>query len=190
MKVNEGMNEEMGTENEFPFAEDEVKTSSKPTRAELEELTNKDLAKLAEPLQKRYSFSSLKGRSKNFLIDIILGVKDENEININKAKAPHSASESENMLNVALNFLQAIKVQREGQEAILNPIATEMFKNSAVAKVDEARAEGTLQSDKFNNIILSASAAAVLVDGLVGFNNVPTLFSKIKTKFSKNNDSK
>ncbi|PLY11376.1 MAG: hypothetical protein C0626_02060 [Arcobacter sp.] len=186
MKENEQEQEQKGTENEFPFEQEEVKTSDKPTRAELELLTNKELAKLAEPKQDRYSFNSLKGRSKPFLIDIILGVNDDvPDVNKSKAKAPHSSSESENMLNVGLNLLQSFKMQREGQEAILNPIATEMFKNSAVAKVDEARADGVLKTDKFNNVILGISATALVVDGLIGFNNVPTLFQKVRAKFSK-----
>ena len=188
MNNNELINDDISTQNEFPFVEDEAQKIEKPTRLELEKLSNSKLAKMAEPMQKRYSFSSLKGRSKNYLIDIILGVKDESEIGINGnsisngAKAPQAKSESEELINYGLTLLNAIKQHREGQNAELNPIAKEMFKNSAIVEVDKARADGTIKTDKFNSLMLGLSGAFLVVDGVVGIKNIPTLFKKLKDK--------
>ncbi|AXX87160.1 hypothetical protein AMRN_1424 [Malaciobacter marinus] len=184
MKTYEQISEQMGTENEFPFEENEQSLTK--TRAELEKMTNKELAKLAEPLQSQYSFNSLKGRSKPFLIDIILGVNKEPKIN-NNAKAAHktTVNESEDIITTGLSVLQGIKQQREGQEALLNPIAQELFKNSAVNTVDKARAEGTLSSEKFSTALLALSGTALVVDSVIGFNNIPTYFTKLKARFTK-----
>ena len=186
MRINEHDDEQMGAGNEFPFEENEVKKDGK-TRKELEELSNKDLAKIAEPLQDRYSFSSLKGRSKNYLIDIILGVNGDDVKPVNKptGKAPQSASESQDILTMGLSVLEAFKKQREGEKALLNPIAQELFISSAVSKVDEARAEGALKTDKFQTALLALSATALVVDGVIGFDNIPGHLSKLKAKFSK-----
>lgn len=186
MKNNELDNEFMGNENDFPFEEKEEIKESKYTRAELEKLSNKDLAKIAEPLQNRYSFSSLKGRSKAYLIDIILGIKDEEEISINPstAKAPHTTNESAELISFGLNVLNSFKQQRDGQNAELNPIAKELFKNSAVNSVDKARADGIIKTDKFNTLIMGLSGTALIIDGVIGFNNIPTLFQKLKNRIN------
>ena len=186
MKNNELDNEFMGSENDFPFEEKEEIKESKYTRSELEKLSNKDLAKIAEPLQNRYSFSSLKGRSKAYLIDIILGIKDEEEISINPstAKAPHTTNESAELISFGLNVLNSFKQQRDGQNAELNPIAKELFKNSAVNSVDKARADGIIKTDKFNTLIMGLSGTALIIDGVIGFNNIPTLFQKLKNRIN------
>ncbi len=189
MNDNETIEQKIGTENEFPF-EIKEEQSSLYTRTELEKLPNSQLAKIAEPMQKRYSYNSLKGRSKAYLIDIILGIKSEDEISINptngtSGKAPHTPNETQELINFGLNVLNSFKQQREGQQTKLNQIATELFKNSAVNEIDKARAEGLIKTDKFNTLIMVLSGTALVVDGVIGFKNVPTLFSKLKAKVIK-----
>ena len=188
MENDELKSEEMGAEFMPSFVSDEKKDSNTLTRQELKDnYTVKELAKLAEPKSKTYSYNSLKSRSKDFLIDIILEVNKEEETKINQAKATHktSTNASEDLVSMGLGILNAFKKQREGENAELNPIATELFKNSAVNEVDKARADGTLQTDKFNTALLAISGTALVVDGVIGFKNVPTLFSKLKAKFKK-----
>lgn len=183
MSLENGNEHEMGEGNDFPFEENEQKKDGAYTRAELEKLTGRELATIAAPLQKRFGFSSLKGKGKSFLIDIILGIKTE-EVKEPKGKAPQTASESQNIIEMGLTVLQNIKQQREGQGAQLNPIAQELFRSSAVNTVDKARAEGALETDKFNTVIVGVSGLALAIDGAIGFENVPTLFSKLKSKLS------
>ncbi len=177
---------ENGAEMEVPTFVNEASSDSSLTRADLEKKTGKQLAKLAHPLQKgnKVSLKTLEGKSKTYLIDIILGIEEEKE-QTSKGRAPQNQSESADILDVALNVLHGIKMQREGEKASLNPIAAELFKNSAVNEVDKARAEGTLQTDKFNTLILCASGTALVVDGVIGFKNIPTLFNKLKSKLTK-----
>lgn len=185
MRNDEINDKEVGAVNEFPFEKEEVKVDGKLTREQYKEkYTVAQLAKIAEPMQKRYAFSSLKGKSKDFLIDIILGIKKDEEINVHAPKASHrgTSNESQDIVTMGLGVLQAFKQQREGEQALLNPIAQELFISSAVAKVDEARAEGALKTDKFQTALLALSGTALVIDGVIGFENVPTIFSKLKTK--------
>lgn len=187
------MSENISEEIESPFVQNEEK---KLTRQEYKDKYSvRQLAELAEPIHPTLSFNSLKGRSKDFNIDIILGINQE-EIQNTSSKASHKAStnESQELVNVALGLLNAFKQQREGQNSELNPIAREMFKSTAENQVDKARADGLLQTDKFNTLILAVSGTALIIDGVIGFKNVPGLFEKIRSKMKKkaaaNNDTK
>ncbi len=164
-----------------PF-EDE-KQDKKYNRNELMKLTGRELAKLAKPFSK-FQITTLFGMSKSDLCDIILGLKKEDD---KKPKARFTAtkSESENIIDIALNTLLTIKKAREGENADINPIAHELFKSSAVSKVDQARASDTLSNDKINTAIFAISSAAILVDTLIGFDKVPGLFKKIRDKVKK-----
>ncbi len=164
-----------------PF-EDE-KQDKKYNRSELMKLTGRELAKLAKPFSK-FQITTLSGMSKPDLCDIILGLKKEDD---KKPKARFTAtkSESENIIDLTLNTLLTIKKARDGDNATINPIAHELFKSSAVSKVDKARASDTLNNDKINTAIFAISSAAILVDTLIGFDKVPGLFKKIRDKVKK-----
>ena len=164
---------------EDPFHEE--KSEKKYNRSELMKLTGRELAKLANPLSK-FQLSTLYGMSKKDLCDIILGIKKEDDKKP-KARFTSVKSDSENVIEIALNSLLAIKKARDGESAIINPIAHELFKSTAVSKVDKARANDNLNNDKISNIIFAISSAAILVDTLIGFNNIPILFRKIRDKF-------
>ena len=166
-----------------PFEDEKVKENSL-NRVELMKLSGKELAKLAKPKSK-LMYITLQKKSKSFLCDIILGIEKEDDKP--KARATQNTSESDDILTFGINILESFKKARG--EAELNPIAKEMFKQSAVSKVDEARADGSINSQKFNNVILALSATALVVDGVIGFKNVPGVFSKLKSKF-KRNDTK
>ncbi len=164
-----------------PF-EDE-KQDKKYNRSELMKLTGRELAKLAKPFSK-FQITTLSGMSKPDLCDIILGLKKEDD---KKPKARFTAtkSESENIIDLTLNTLLTIKKARDGDNATINPIAHELFKSSAVSKVDKARASDNLNNDKINTAIFAVSSAAILVDTLIGFDKVPGLFKKIRDKVKK-----
>ncbi len=164
-----------------PF-EDE-KQDKKYSRAELMKLTGRELAKLAKPFSK-FQITTLSGMSKPDLCDIILGLKKEDEKKP-KARFTSTKSESENIIDLTLKTLLTIKKAREGENADINPIAHELFKSSAVSKVDQARASDTLSNDKINTAIFAISSAAILVDTLIGFDKVPGLFKKIRDKVKK-----
>jgi hypothetical protein len=160
-----------------PFQDDGKET--KLSRNELENYTIKQLVPLAKG-KTHLKETTLSRLSKNELIDIILDIKDEPK---SKARATRSESESDQIINFALDVLNGIKQSRNGNE--INPLAKEMFKKSAVNKVDEARADGVIDNNKFNNVIMYASAGALIVDSLIGFENIPSFFEKMRNKFSK-----
>ena len=113
---------------EDPFKEE--KSENKYNRSELMKLTGRELAKLANPLSK-FQLSTLNGMSKKDLCDIILGIKKEDEKKP-KARFTSVKSDSENVIEIALNSLLAIKKARDGESAIINPIAHELFKLSLI----------------------------------------------------------
>lgn len=168
-----------GIEEENPFDEE---GECKLSRDELMKMTAKELAPLAKP-KSSLTIKTLERRPKPFLCDIILDIHKEEDKP--KARASQSTSESEDMISFALQTLEAMKQNRENQEATLHPIAKELFKSSAVNKVDEARADGSINTDKMNTAIFALSGTALVIDGLIGFDNVPKLFNKMKTKFKK-----
>lgn len=176
--------DENGAENEFPFEPKEEQNKQSLTRDELLKKTGKQLAALAEP-KSTFSLNTLKGFAKNRLVDIILGIEEEKAKTTQEGRAPQGTNESEDIVSMGLSVLQAFKQQREGEQALLNPIAQELFINSAVNSVDKARADGVLKTDKFNTTLLALSGSALVIDGVIGFENIPTLFSKVKAKFSK-----
>jgi hypothetical protein len=188
MKENNGSSNSSEIENEVnPFIEI---NGEKLTRKELEKIPNKDLAKMVKDRAlSRFNESTLSRKSKTYNIDLLLGVRDEEEKP--QARATQTQSESDMMIEFALNTLQGIKQSRESQESVLNPIAKELFKSSAVAKVDEARANESFSTDKFNNILMYGAGAFLLIDSLVGIKNIPSVFSKLKNKMAKKkNDTK
>jgi len=166
-----------------PFNEETSGNDTKLTRAELENYTIKNLVPLAKG-KTHLKETTLSRLSKAELIDIILDIKEQEPKS--KARATRTQSESDNILDFALDTLQAIKIARNGNE--INPIAKDMFKKSAVQKVDEARADGTINNDKINTGIMIVSGVAIAIDSIIGFENVPTLWEKMKNKFSKKKD--
>ncbi len=169
---------------EDPF---EKNSEKKYNRTELMKLTGKELAKIAEPFSK-FKHTTLSGMGKPALCDIILGLKKEDEKKP-KARSTSSKSESEVMIDLALDTLLKIKKVREGDQAVINPIAHELFKTTAVSKVDNMRANNSLSNDKFNTAIFIASSAAIFVDTIVGFDKVPGLFKKIQNRIKKKNEA-
>ncbi len=169
---------------EDPF---EKNSEKKYNRTELMKLTGKELAKIAEPFSK-FKHTTLSGMGKPALCDIILGLKKD-EDKKPRARSTSSKSESEAMIDLALETLLKIKKGREGDQAVINPIAHELFKTTAVSKVDNARTNNSLSNEKFNTAIFVASSAAVLVDTLIGFDKVPSLFKKIQNKIKKKNEA-
>jgi len=172
-----------GMEIDVPSFVNDEKMHQGKTRKELELLTGKELARMADP-KSDLSFNTLKGKGKSYLIDIILGINEEKKEQP-KGRAPQGVNQSEDILNVGLTLLQGFKQQREGEEAQLNPLASQMFKDSAITQVDKARAEGIIKVDKFNTLILALSGTALVIDGVIGFKNIPGLLSKLKAKVSK-----
>jgi hypothetical protein len=176
------MNQDKGLDNnvemeENPFHKEEVE--NKLTREELMKKTGKELAQMAQP-KSRFKIKTLERLPKAELCDIILDITVDEKP---KARASRTESESDNIINFAIDTLEAIKKSR-GANGI-NPIAKEIFKSSAVNKVDEARADGNLSSEKFNNTLLVLSGVAITIDSIIGFENVPTLFQRLKAKLSK-----
>jgi len=183
MEKNSGMDKDF--EMDSPF--DDEKVENNPlNRTDLMKLSGKELAKMAQS-KSSLMYITLQKKSKAYLCDVILGIEKDEEKP--KARATQNTSDSDDIISFLLNTLESIKQNRDNQEARLNPMAKEVFKQSAVSKVDEARASGTLNSDKFNNVLLAVSGTALVIDGLIGFKNVPGVFSKIKNKLKrKKND--
>lgn len=165
---------------ENPFQKD----TQKYTREQLMKMTISQLAPMAKE-KSHLMLSTLKGKSKAELADIILSIEETEKKT--HARTPRVESESDNIINFAIDTLESIKKARGSSE--INPIAKEIFKSSAVNKVDEKRADGTLSSEKFNNVLMYCSAFAVVVDSIIGFENIPGIFQKMKSKLNKKKDN-
>ena len=194
MKCENELEKGMGNEgsNEFPFEQNETKPGKKKSREELEKLTGAALAEMAHPLQDKYNITTLKSKSKNYLIDIILGVEDKNAQpkKEHQGKAAHNMSESHQIVNMTLGVLTAMKQKRLKDETQqLEPVSAQFFASAAVNKVDEARANETISGEKMNGIILGVSATTLIIDSMVGFENIPHLFTKFKRKLSNKNET-
>ena len=187
MEADKGQNK--GTETDNPFEETEDEQSTKILgREELKaKYTGKQLAKLVEgktPLK----LSTLERMSKDDLIDILLDIDTKKKTN--NARASRSNGETDDILNFGLSTLQTIKMTRENDPtASLNEIALNMFRSSAVNKIDQARQNDAINNDKIQNLVFYISGGAILIDALIGFKNVPSLFQKLKGKFRKHGKS-
>lgn len=187
MEADKGQNK--GAEFDNPFEEtEEENQNANLGREELKaKYTGKQLAKLAEgktPLK----LSTLERMSKDDLIDIYLDIDTKKKSN--NARASRSNGETDDILNFGISTLQSIKMAREGDPtANINQIALNMFKSSAVNKIDQARQNDAINNDKIQNVVFWLSGGALLVDALIGFKNVPSFYEKIKGKFKKNGKS-
>lgn len=182
-----------GTETDNPFEDEAEKTEANKSlgREELKaKYTGKQLADLVvgkTPLK----LSTLQRMSKDDLIDIYLDIDTKKKSN--NARASRSTGETEDILNFGLATLQSIKQARENDPtANINQIALNMFKSSAVKKIDDARQSEAISNDTLQNVIFYLAGGALVVDAVVGFKNVPSLFGKLKDKVKRKsaNDTK
>lgn len=165
-----------GTENgKYPF-EPEISAGSEKTRAELMQLTGKELAKMALPYT-TLKDTTLSKLSKAELCDIILSKGKSKEGGTTKKK---TQSESEAIINSFLSILETVKMRRENEP--LNPTAKQIFFNNATAVVDEKIQDETITSGRINNVVLALTGAFLVLDGAVGIANIPKAFGKIKEK--------
>lgn len=150
-------------------------------RNELMQLTGKQLAKKAAPYS-TLKLITLEKKSKAELCDIILNKTDKKADEEKPAgRAARTSSETEQFIETALHMLSAIKQQRDGEP--LNAMATDVFKKQAVAYTDEKISNDEININKASTALFAISATAIVFDGVIGFKNAPTLFSKIKNKF-------
>jgi hypothetical protein len=171
-----------GTVPPHPMDNEENKKAQTLNRAELEKKTGKELAQIvhANGYSKK-KLITLEKMAKADLITIIFQKSDTpSEESGPKARAPRKQSEVESTIEMALGFLNHIKMQRE-QEPI-NAYAMEQVKTGAVAYLDNAMANNEVSSKSIGTIGVVAVALFVIVDGLVGIKNIPTLFQTVKQK--------
>ena len=157
---------------ENPFYEDE--SGSKLNRVDLESKTVAELAEIAKP-KSSLALSTLKGKSKAFLIDIILLPKQEEKP---KARATQTASESDNIIESIFTMIETFKGKP------IDPKAKDLVRIGAIEKVDNARADGTLSSGIINNAFLVIGGAMVVYD-VIGEENIKKGVSFVKGNFKK-----
>ncbi len=185
MDKDKGMDK--GMEEQSPFDETETE-QPKLNRDILMDKTGKDLAQMVfDKGLSKFKLSTLERISKPELCDMLLDIKKPDDKP--KSRASNSTSKSDNMLDFALSTLQGIKQARTSQEATINPIALNMFKDSAINKIDEARADGKLNNDTMQNVIFTLSGAVIVFDTVIGFENAPKIWDKIKLKLFKKKDN-
>jgi len=155
-------------------------------RNELMKLTGKELAKMAQPYSSK-TLAVLEKTAKAKLCDLILA-KDEKATKEEKphARTARTQSDTEQFIQTAVNLLDVMKRARD--EEPLNAMAKDVFTKQAVVYADAKVASDEMNVDKANNILLGLSAGALLIDGLIGFKNAPTLLGKLKNKFFAKED--
>lgn len=149
-------------------------------RAELMEKTGAELAEMAAPYSTK-KLSTLERMAKKDLCDIIMRGGEKKTEEGPKARAARTESETEQIINMGLSVLDAIKQSRDGK--MLNPLAVDIFKKQAVIALDDQVAQDRVNLNTASKVMLFGSAAVLLVDGIVGLHNSPTLLSKMKKKF-------
>lgn len=152
-------------------------------RNQLMDLPTKKLAKMAQPYSTK-TLKTLEKTAKSTLCDLILNKGDgKPKEETTYARTGTAQSETEQFIGTALMMLSAMKQNRDGEP--LNAMAAEVFKKQAVVYADDKVKNGEMDINKSSNALLYISAGAILFDGLIGFKNTPTLFQKIKDKFTK-----
>lgn len=167
-------------EMDSPFVEvnDETKSIN---RTELMNKTAKELAVLAMPYVPLRQ-STLEKMAKADLCDIIMTKGQSKEQKESKARASRKDSESEAIIETILQIVESFKIKREKEP--LNATAKNVFKNNAINIVDKKVEDETVSSHGVNTAVAIITGGFLLVDGLIGIGNVPTLFSKLKGKLS------
>ncbi len=168
-------------EMDSPFVEKEQSEGNALNRTELMQKTAKELALLAMPYV-ALKESTLQKMAKADLCDIIMSKGQSKDKKESTARASRSTSDSEAIINTFLMMIESFKLKRESEP--LNAVAKEIFKNNAVNIVDKKVDEEAVSSHGLNTAVTVITAGFLLLDGLVGLKNVPSLFSKIKGKFS------
>ena len=158
-------------------------------RNELMKLTGKKLARMAQPYSSK-TLKVLEKTAKATLCDLIMSKSEKKPQEENKthARTGTAKSESENFIHMAVSMLDAMKRSRD--EEPLNAMVTDIFTKQAVVYADEKVANDEMNINKANTALFAIAGGALLFDGLVGFRNAPTLFSKLKNKFFKKVDKK
>jgi len=155
-------------------------------RNELMELTGKQLAKMAQPYS-TLQLNSLERMAKAKLCDIILNKTDKKKDDDKPhARTARTESQSEQFISTALLMLDGFKTNRDGEP--LNATAKEIFKKQAIVYADEKVNSGEMDINKSSNALLFLSAGVLIFDGLIGFKNAPSLFQKVKNRFTKKKD--
>ncbi len=157
-------------------------SSNALNRNELMELTGKELAKMAQPYS-TLKLNSLERKSKAFLCDLIMNKSDNKAKEEEKphARSSRTESQTEQFINTALVMLSVMKQNRDGEP--LNATASDVFKKQAIVYADEKISKDEMNIDKANTALFIISTGALLFDGLIGFKNAPTLFTKLKNKY-------
>ncbi|MDX1808304.1 MAG: hypothetical protein R3331_02065 [Sulfurospirillaceae bacterium] len=171
-----------GVERNIPFEEMGNSTEG-ITRTELMEKTGKELAKMALPYT-TWKESTLSKLSKPELCDIILTKGANKEQQEPRARAARATSDSEAIIETFLAIAESFKLKREKEP--LNATAKQIFKNNAVNLVDKKVEEETLSSHGVNVTVAFIAGTFLAIDGLIGLANIPTFFSKIKSKLNVN----
>jgi len=169
-------------EMETPFNEKMEDESRAINRTELMQKTAKELSILAMPYV-ALKESTLQKMAKSDLCDIILSKGQSKEKKESTARASRTQSDSEAIISTLLMMVESFKVKRENEP--LNAAAKEIFKNNAINIVDKKVDDETVSSHGVNTAVTVLTAGFLLVDGLIGLKNVPSFFSKIKSKFKK-----
>ena len=161
-----------------------------PTYSELMKKTGRELAEMAAPFTDK-SVTTLSKMAKKDLIKIIqdglAGKVNEKEQEA-KARKNRTKSEAEQLIEAMIHTLEAFKVQREHKP--LNPVIKKVFEQQAVNYTSKKVEEDNITPEGINKALLFGTGALLLVDGLVGFENIPKIIEKIKKKVKRKGSKK
>ena len=183
-EMDSGTSEDVEMDSPFVKPQTEEKSIN---RTELMEKTGKQLAVMCTPYSP-LKLKTLEKMAKSDLCDIILSKGQNKEQKEAKGRSGTSKSDSEAIIDTMLAIAESFKMKREQEP--LNATAKTIFKNNAVNLVDKKVDEEEISSHGVNTAVAVFTGAFLLVDGLVGIANIPTLFSKMKSKFNAKPNTK
>jgi hypothetical protein len=113
--------------------------------------------------------------------DIIKVIQNKGYDKEAKARPAQSKTDTQNLVNSILDFLESVKFERE-EKRLYKPLK-EVFTNNSVNIIDEKTQGADMHGA--SKVIVIVTGSLILIDSLIGFKNLSGFIKKIKAKFSK-----
>jgi hypothetical protein len=155
---------------------------SKYSYTQLEAMTAKQLSVIASQYINASPDTIVKWAKK----DIIKVIQNKGYDKEAKARPAQSKTDTQNLVNSVLDFLESVKFERE-EKRLYKPLR-EVFANNSVNVIEEKTQGADMHGA--SKIIVAITGALILTDALIGFKNLGSFIKKVKAKFVKEKDEK
>ena len=143
------------------------------TYTQLENMTARQLSEIAS----NYINASPETIQKWAKKDIIKVIQNKGYDKEAKPRASQTKTDAQNLINGVVDFLDAIKFERE-EKKLYKPLK-DVFTNNSVNVLDEKINDGSLGLNGANKIIIAVTGGLLLFDALVGFKNIKEFYKKV-----------